>query len=171
MPYLYAIALALLNLAIVGYVQPTARYRYERLKFELRTGALGASIKVGEFTHLGKRMTLRVEESHDEGRALSGIFVQALSGKGDWVGISADRGRFLASPDPDTIVFRLSNGVLIHNRPDFASPRVLTFTSHDLPIDLPKFETFRHRGEQNLELTLPELARLGRDKSSHAGTA
>lgn len=165
-PYMYAIALALLNLAIVGYVQPTARYRYERLKFELRTGALGASIKVGEFTHFGKRMTLRVEQSHDEGRALSGIFVQALSTKGDWVGVSAERGRFLASPDPDTIIFRLTNGTLIHNRPDFAVPRVLTFTSHDLPIDLPKFETFRVRGGQNLERTLPELARLGRDKGA-----
>jgi lipopolysaccharide export system permease protein len=49
-PYMYAIALALLNLAIVGYVQPDARYNYEKLRFELRTGALGASIKVGEFT-------------------------------------------------------------------------------------------------------------------------
>ncbi len=165
-PYLFAILLALLNFAIVGYVQPKARYRYERLKFELRTGALGASIKVGEFTHLGKRMTLRVEQSHDEGRQLTGIFVQALSSKGDWVGITADRGRFLASPDPDTIVFRLSNGVLIHNRADFPQPRVLTFTSHDLPIDLPKFEAFRQRGEQNLELTLPELRRLGRNKDA-----
>ena len=165
-PYLYAIGLALLNFAIVGYVQPTARYRYERLKFELRTGALGASIKVGEFTHFGQRMTMRIEQSRDEGRQLSGIFVQAQSSKGDWVGVTADRGRFLATPDPDTIIFRLTHGVLIHNRPDFDVPRVLTFTAHDLPIDLPKFENFRRRGEQNLELTLPELARLGRDKAA-----
>ena len=48
------LALALLNLAIVGFVQPYARYAYEGLRFELRSGALGASIKVGEFTKLGK---------------------------------------------------------------------------------------------------------------------
>ena len=53
-PYFYAFVLAAINLAIVGYVQPVARYYYEGLRFELRTGALGASIKVGEFTHLGK---------------------------------------------------------------------------------------------------------------------
>ena len=67
-PYVYAIVLLALNLAIVGFVQPYARYAYEGLRFELRSGALGASIKVGEFTNLGKRMTLRVERSDDEGR-------------------------------------------------------------------------------------------------------
>ena len=47
-PYMYTIVLAILNLFIVGYVQPKARYAYENLRYELRTGALGASIKVGE---------------------------------------------------------------------------------------------------------------------------
>ena len=62
-PYMFAIGLALLNLAIVGFVQPWARYNYEQLRFELRSGALGASIKVGEFTNFGTRMTLRIEGS------------------------------------------------------------------------------------------------------------
>src|SRR3546814_5381548 len=43
------------------------------------SGALGASITVGEFAKLGKRMTLRVEESRDGGRDLRGIFVNASS--------------------------------------------------------------------------------------------
>src|SRR3546814_1748792 len=73
-PYMYAIGLALVNLAIVGFVQPYARYAYEGLRFELRSGALGASIKVGEFTNLGNKMTLRIEESRDNGRSLYGIF-------------------------------------------------------------------------------------------------
>lgn len=160
-PYMYAIGLAVLNLAIVSYVQPKARYAYEQLRFELRTGALGASIKVGEFTHLGDRMTLRIEESRDKGSKLSGIFVNAKTPKGDWIGVTAERGQFLATDDPNVIIFRLTNGTLIHNRADFKTPRVLTFSSHDLPIDLPKFESFRQRGGRNLELTLPELAKTG----------
>ena len=68
-PYMYATVLALVNLAIVGYIQPRARYAYEGLRFELRTGALGASIKVGEFTTLKDRVTLRIDESRDEGSA------------------------------------------------------------------------------------------------------
>jgi lipopolysaccharide export system permease protein len=43
---------------------------------------------------------------------------------------------------------------------------VLQFTSHDLPIDLPKLENFRQRGERSLEFTLPELARLGRNATA-----
>src|SRR6186997_1039354 len=39
-PYMYAIVLALLNFAIVGFVQPHSKYAYERLRFELRSGAL-----------------------------------------------------------------------------------------------------------------------------------
>ena len=76
-PYAFAIALALLNLAIVGFIQPYARYAYEGLQFDLRSGALGASIKVGEFTKLGNRMTLRIEESYNDGRSLRGT--RALS--------------------------------------------------------------------------------------------
>ncbi|WP_332784565.1 LPS export ABC transporter permease LptF [Sphingomonas sp. PB1R3] len=165
-PYMYAIVLAALNFAIVGYIQPVARYYYEGLRYELRTGALGASIKVGEFTHLGDRMTLRIEESRENGRDLSGIFVHANTSKGDWIGVTAARGRFLATDDPNVIIFRLTNGTLIHNRPEFKAPRVLTFSSHDLPIDLPKFDNFRQRGGRDLEFTLPELARHGQDAQS-----
>lgn len=162
-PFMYAIALAALNLAIVGYIQPLARYNYEGLRFELRTGALGASIKVGEFTNLGNRMTLRIEESRNEGRDLSGIFVNARAPGGDTISATAEKGQFLRTDDPDVIIFRLTKGTLIHQSPKFAVPRVLTFDAHDLPIDLPKFEQFRQRGENRLELTLPQLARIGSD--------
>ena len=41
------------------------------------------------------------------------------------------------------------------------TPRVLTFTRHDLPIDLPAIEEFRNRGEDEREYILPELLRIG----------
>lgn len=160
-PYLYAIALALLNLGIVGYVQPYARYAYEGLRFELRSGALGASIKVGEFARLGKRMTLRVEESRDGGSDLRGIFVNAGNRDGKTLAVTAERGQFLATDDPDVIILRLRNGTLVHNMPGYKVPRVLAFQAHDLPIDLPKIEAFRSRGGKDLELTIPELVRTG----------
>jgi lipopolysaccharide export system permease protein len=159
------IGLALLNLAIVGFIQPYSRYAYEGLRFELRSGALGASIKVGEFTHFGDRMTLRIEQSHDSGRKLDGIFVR-YSDKGTTYSVTAQSGQFLATDDPNTIIFRLTNGTLVHKAPNFTVPRVLTFTSHDLPIPLPRYENFRQRGGRNLEFTLPELAKLGHSSSS-----
>lgn len=162
-PYMYAAALTLANLAIVGFIQPYSRYAYEGLTYELRSGALGASIKVGEFTNLGKNMTLRIEESRDKGRDLYGIFVRARDKTGQTLAVTAARGTFLATDDPDTIILRLTDGVLVHDSHKNVSPRILSFSSHDLPIDLPKIEEFRHRGNADRELTLPELVRVSDD--------
>jgi lipopolysaccharide export system permease protein len=38
---------------------------------------------------------------------------------------------------------------------------VLSFTRHDLPIDLPAIEQFRERGDKDREYILPELLRIG----------
>ena len=166
-PYAYALVLAIFNLALVGYIQPISRYAYEGLRFELRTGALGASIKVGEFTTLGSRLTFRVEHSEDGGHRLSGIFARARTPDGQSVTASAASGQFLATADPDTLVLRLTDGMLVHNGPGFPAPRILTFSSHDLPIDLPKTELFRGRGrDADMELTIPELARIGSDQNT-----
>ncbi len=169
-PFAFAIALAFVNLAIVGFVQPYARYAYEGLRFELRSGALGASIKVGEFTNLGDRLTLRVEESSDEGRNLSGIFVRGANPDGQMVSATAAHGQFLATDDPDTIILRLTRGTLVHESPKFDSPRVLTFDNHDLPIPLPKIEAFRMRGDADRERTIPELLRVGNDGAQSLAT-
>lgn len=159
-PYAYAIVLAALNFAIVGFVQPTARYAYEGLKFELRSGALGASIKVGEFNRLGERLTVRVEESTDNGRRLGGLFVQLRPSDGSAVTATAQGGEFLQSGDPETVLLRLIDGVLVQESASMRGPRVLTFAQQDLPIELPRVEAFRSRGEQDREYTLPELIRL-----------
>ncbi|GGJ46731.1 LPS export ABC transporter permease LptF [Sphingopyxis bauzanensis] len=169
-PFAFAIALAALNLAIVGFIQPVARYAYEGLQFELRSGALGASIKVGEFTKLGDRMTLRIEESYDDGKSLRGIFVRGDNNDGQRVSATAARGQFLATDDPNTIILRLTQGVLIHESPKFSAPRVLTFDNHDLPIPLPKIEAFRLRGGADREMTIPELFVAGKDQSQSEQT-
>lgn len=160
-PYLITFALVLVNFAIVGYLQPLARYYYEQLQYELRSGALGASIKVGEFTTLKDRMALRIEESRDDGRQLIGIFARVANSKGEVLSISATEGRFLALRDsPDTIILRLVDGQIIQDTPG-GDPRVLSFSRHDLPIDLPTIEEFRERGGKNREYILPELLRIG----------
>ena len=161
---MFAVGLMLVNLALVGFIQPLSRYYYEELRFELRSGALGASIKVGEFTNLGNRMTLRIEESRDNGTKLSGIFVRAENKKDQTVSVTAENGQFLATDDPDTIILRLTNGVLVHDAPNYEKPRILSFSNHDLPIDLPDIESFRSRGGKDLEYTIPELVRVGMDE-------
>lgn len=161
MPYLITLVLAALNLAIVSYLQPLSNYYYEQLHFELRSGALGASIKVGEFTTLADKMALRIERSEDDGHRLIGIFVRVADSHGQVLSVSAREGRFLAlKENQDTIIFRLTDGQIIQDSPG-APPRVLNFSSHDLPIDLPAVERFRQRGGMDREYFLPELLRIG----------
>lgn len=155
-PYVYAFGLLVVNLLIVGWVEPYSRYRYEGLRFDLRSGALGAAIKVGEFNQLGKRMTLRIDKSADDGTQLSGIFVAIDDKSGTRISATAEEGRFFATDDPDTILFRLRKGRLVQEAPNFPTPRTLAFDSYDLPINLPAVDRFRQRGEQQ-ELFLDEL--------------
>ena len=163
MPYLITLVLVAVNVALVFYVQPLSRYYYEQLEYELRSGALGASIKVGEFTTLADRMALRIEESEDDGRRLIGIFARVANKKGQVLSISAREGAFLATRDnPDTIILRLTEGTIIQDTGlNGQTPRVLSFSRHDLPIDLPAIEKFRARGDETREYILPELLRMG----------
>ena len=163
-PYMFAIPLMALNLFIVGYLEPYSHYRYEGLRFDLKSGALGAAIKVGEFNKLGKHLTLRIDRSENKGTLLHGIFVQMDDAKSNMsVAATAEHGRFLSTDDPDTILFRLVRGRLVQDSPKFPTPRTLSFETYDLPIDLPVIDQFRRRGggTQSDELYLHELARIG----------
>jgi len=161
-PYAYAIPLAAINLAIVGYLEPFTHYRYEGLRFDLKSGALGAAIKVGEFNQLGRHLTLRIDRSENKGTQLHGIFVQSEDSKGMTVAATAEHGRFLATDDPDKILFRLTKGRLVQDSPKFATPRTLAFDVYDLPVSLPVIDQFRRRaaGEAD-ELYIHELWRIG----------
>ena len=160
-PYMYATGLMLLNIVIVGYIEPIAHYRYEGLRFDLRSGALGASIRVDEFNRLGKRLTLRIDDSQEHGSRLRGIFVQVDDASGQSVAATAESGRFLSTDDPQVILFRLHNGRLVQQSPNFPAPRSLTFNTYDLPITVPAIDQFRRRGTDYDELYLDELFRLG----------
>ncbi len=159
-PFMLAFALAAVNFAIVGFIQPNARYLYEELRFELRSGAFGAKVRVGEFNSLGNNLTMRIEESRNQGNDLSGLFVFAESKNGQSIAVTAEKGQFLRTDDPDTILLRLTKGTLVHDAPNYKAPRVLSFTSHDVPIPLPEIENFRKRGGKDREYSIIELLRV-----------
>ena len=158
MPFAYAIPLAAFNLVIVGYLQPYAEYRFKSLTFELKSGALGAAIKVGEFNRLGKRLTLRIDRSEKKGTQLHGISSKSPGQQGN------DRRRDRAKrPFPCNRRSRhhpvpAEKGRLIQDSPQFTTPRTLAFDSYDLPISLPVINQFRGRGGGEVnELNLTEL--------------
>ncbi len=160
--YFFALPLMFLNLFIVGYLEPSTHYRYEGLRFDLNSGALGAAIKVGEFNRIGKHLTLRIDESQKKGTQLRGIFVQMDTDDGMSIAATADHGKFLSTDDPNVILFRLEHGRLIQDSPKFATPRTLAFNTYDLPVSLPVIEKFRRRGGTvSDELYLHELWQVG----------
>jgi len=174
-PYIFAVVLMVVNIGIVGWVDPYARYRYEGLRFDLKSGSLGAAIKVGEFNEFGKRMTIRIDRSDDNGTRLHGIFTALDDKSGMKIAATASEGQFLSTDDTDTIIFRLKRGRLVQEGPKFATPRTLSFESYDLPINLPAIDPFRGRGNELKELTLPEVydraygdAPVGREESRAA---
>ena len=170
-PYMFAVGLLLLNIAIVGWVEPYSRYRYEGLRFDLRSGALGAAIKVGEFNKLGKRMTLRIDRSEENGTRLRGIFTALDDKSGMRIAATRREGQFLSTDDPDTIIFRLKQGPAgPGQRPSSPRPRTLSFDSYDLPINLPAIDPFRGRGNER-EGTDPARDLIAAPMADGRGTA
>lgn len=157
-PIALSLILAFLTFLLNGFVQPISRYSYEELRYELRSGALGASIKVGEFVSIGDELTMKVEESRDGGRKLMNIFAYQESDNGaKQLVVTADSGAFFATDDPDRMLFRLFDGTLTTFDAGTQRPRYLSFDVQDLPIDLPKSEAFRDRGDGELEKTTFEM--------------
>lgn len=156
-PVIVSLVMAGVTYGLVGHLQPLSRYTYEELQYELRSGALGASIKVGEFVEIDDKLTLRIEESRDNGRNLMRIFLQRKQEDGEQIIVTAKNGTFFSTEDQERILFRLYNGTLINLSPQLSSPRTLRFEVHDLPISLPQNTVFRKRGAGQLELTIPEL--------------
>lgn len=156
---LLTVALMALNMVLVGYIQPFSRYTYLGLVFDLRSGALGASVKVGEFVNISKNVVLRIEESQDNGAKLIGVFLERTMADGRRLAITADRGAFFSTGHQQHVILRLFNGRLVDLNEGHGKPRVLTFDVQDIRINLPTIETFRARGKEYLELTLLELWR------------
>lgn len=149
--------LMLVNIYLVGWIQPYAQYTYDSLIFELRSGALGASIKVGEFVDVGNNTILRIEESRNQGAELIGIFLERREANGNSIAVSAKHGGFYSTPDEQTILLRLFDGVLVDLNDTSARPRVLTFARQDLKIKLPEIVDFHARGGAEKDMTFTEL--------------
>ncbi len=158
-PVALSVVVTMISIALLGYIQPRSFYAYNSLLFELSSGAFGTSIRPGEYADLGDGFTLRIEESHEDGGRLVGIFAQTERPGGNITTITAAEGSFLATTDGSTILMRLYDGVIIDIEPDKPAPRLFTFEQHDWAIEMPAVEQFRPRGGREREMTMDELWR------------
>ncbi|MGY8986500.1 MAG: LPS export ABC transporter permease LptF [Sphingomonadales bacterium] len=152
-----SIILMALNFLLTGFIQPYSHYTYRQLEFDLRSGALGASVKVGEFVNIGDGIILRIDESRDNGSELYGVFLEQSGTDENNITVTAESGSFFSTNDQQNVVLRLVNGRLVDLNERQQKPRVLSFESQDITINLPTLGTFRKRGDEYLELTIDEL--------------
>jgi lipopolysaccharide export system permease protein len=156
-PLLYAGALSFITLIVVGFIQPLSNYGYEKLRFEVESGALGIPVKVGEFTALGDHLVIRARESHHGGRDLVGVFATNTGADGKLEILSAERAELLPTADRDTVIARLTNGTVARVDPADGSNNLAAFTTYDVHFTLPDLPMFRARGNHEREMTFFEL--------------
>ena len=156
-PLLYAGALSVVTLIVVGFVQPLSNYGYEKLRFEVQSGALGIPVKVGEFTTLGDHLVIRAREAHHGGRDLTGVFATNTDDNGKLEILSAERAELMPTIDRDTVIARLTNGTVAKVDPTDGSNNVAAFTTYDVHFQLPDLPMFRARGNHEREMTFFEL--------------
>ena len=159
-PMLYAAALSVLTLGVVGFLQPLTVYDHEKLLFDLNNGGLGVSIRVGEFTHLGDKVVVRAEKSRRGGRDLTGIFATSTDEDGRMIIFSAGRGELRPTDDGQSMIARLFEGRIVRIDPASGENYTAAFAAYDIPLNLPPPPGFRLRGGNERELTLPELFQL-----------
>ncbi|RMF14385.1 MAG: LPS export ABC transporter permease LptF [Alphaproteobacteria bacterium] len=151
-----AVLLGMIDIWIVGWREPLSRYAYRHLEFELRSGALGASVRVGEFVDLGDGILLRVGAAENGGRQLRDLFVRRRLDSGRELAITAHEGSFVATEEEQKVFLRLKNGMMLDSDPRHMRPRVMEFALQDIVVALPEITPFRRRSGQERETTLDE---------------
>ena len=152
---LFAVGLVagITNLALLGWIEPHARYSYRSLMHELKTVAVYQLIKDGQFTAAGKH-TIFVNEVDRRSHRFRGIFIFERENDGSTISILAPEGQILRKDD--AAVIELYDGTRQRVIPNSNIPENLEFQSMRVPLDGPLMK-FRPRGDDEQELSLAEI--------------
>lgn len=166
-----ALVTAVATFAVLGYLQPYARYAYRTAVFDVKNAAALALLEEGVFTKL-EGATVLVGRISADRTQVENVFVHkegagqedpGQEGAGSSVVITAPSGHTTGGRAP---VVDLFHGVRMEVaaagsalRTEAASTNVLVFESLRTPIGTDDTIVFRPRGKDERELTLGELWR------------
>lgn len=155
-----AAVLVAINLAIVSHLQPYSRYAYRAALFALSNVSFVTLLRAGAFVTLGGT-TYTVETLAAERDRFTGLVLVSRTRDGDTLTITARRGRILPAEGDRPIVLDLEDGVQqlvpASTAPGGPPPATARFRSFRADIRGGEPKPFRPRGEDERELTLPEL--------------
>lgn len=154
------LVLALFDFFLVGYIKPYARYTYDKIYFDVTSGAFGIKIPQGEFVDITDDVTIRLGKVDPIAREARDIFLEMREGKGRRTVITAEKGGISTTPEVSRLLLKLSKGRQLFIDNEGERLRTLDFESFDLEIDLPAIAVFRPRGDEADEATFTEIIRL-----------
>lgn len=166
--YMLMLVLMVLDFLLVSYIQPFARYKYQEIRFDVTSGALGIKIPAGEFIEISDGVTIRLGEINAETRDARDIFLERETRDGGKTVITARYGSISTTPEITSLLLKLQNGrqVIVNALGDRIQS--LDFSSFDLEVDLPVIGVFRERGTDEREATIGEIVRYLRTQPKTA---
>lgn len=166
--YALLVLLAAFDFFLVGYIKPFARYEYDKIRFDVTSGAFGIKIPQGEFIDITDDVTIRLGKVDAVAKEAQDIFLEMRETGGRRTVITAERGGISTTPDISRLLLKLSKGRQLFIDDDGARVRTLDFASFDLDIALPAIAVFRARGGDADEATFAEVVRLLRTPDAKA---
>ncbi|HEY5599005.1 MAG TPA: LptF/LptG family permease, partial [Kiloniellales bacterium] len=156
-------ALAVVSLAIFGWLQPHTRYAYRSVVFDVQNVEVFYLAEAGVFMQAGTRTFIL--DKLDRGKnAFDHVFLFDDRGGAGSETVTAARGSLIEIAGQPRPVLRLENGhrLKLASRPVFGGgaaplPGIAEFASTDTPLGKISDDIFRPRGEDERELTMPEL--------------
>jgi len=155
--YMMVVVLMAVDFMLVSYVEPLARYKYQQIRFDVTSGALGIKIPAGEFVDISDRVTIRLGSINTETRTAEDVFLERRNRAGGTTTITARSGAISTTPEISTLLMKLEDGRQIIVDPLGDRIQSLDFDTFDLEVALPAIDVFRERGGDEREATFNEI--------------
>lgn len=156
-PILFLGTVLLLAAAVIfSHFQPYGRYSYRSLVHTIANASLSAAVREGTFIqHEGR--TFLVEGATADGSRMSKVFIYEKTEDGTVHITTANSGSLRESGDGQRTYLFLDSGSRAEISANGRGEGVLTFQDFSWPLRNTSAITFRDRGSDERELTLPEL--------------
>jgi lipopolysaccharide export system permease protein len=161
---LLTLLFSLASLVMFGWVQPHTRYAYRSVLFDVKNVDAFYLAEEGVFMQSGSR-TFILDELDRSNNAFNRIFVFDYKGRDGSETMTASSGKLITVPGQTRPVLRLNNGhrLMVERWPTLAvngngvPANVAQFDQTDTPLGKVAKDLFRPRGEDEREMTLPEI--------------
>ena len=161
---LLSMLLAALSLFIVGWLQPQTRYAYRSVLFDVKNIEVFYLAEEGVFMQAGTR-TFILDKVNRSNNTFDHVFLFDYRGPGGSETLTATSGVLIPVEGQRRPVLRLDNGhrlkldrwPILDNNAAIPPASIAEFATTDTPLGKVSDAIFRPRGEDERELTLPEL--------------